>query len=123
MTKHIEETISTLKFATRMMKVKNEASVNIMVDPTLAIKRFEKEIRDLKQELAMHDTLANRGRVNYDTYSPDEIKKVKTLTQQYLIGEIEEIEQMDSLRMIREIFSQIRVEYRQTSQQIDSIKR
>jgi len=25
---HIEETISTLKFATRMMKVKNEASVN-----------------------------------------------------------------------------------------------
>jgi len=123
MTKHIEETISTLKFATRMMKVKNEASVNIMVDPTLAIKRFEKEIRDLKQELAMHDTLANRGRVNYDTYSPDEIKKVKTLTQQYLIGEIEEIEQMDSLRMIREIFSQIRVEFRQTSQQIDSIKR
>jgi kinesin family protein 6/9 len=45
---HTEETISTLKFATRMMKVKNEATVNIMIDPTLAIKRYEKEIRDLK---------------------------------------------------------------------------
>jgi len=77
--KHIEETISTLKFATRMMKVKNEATVNTMVDPTLAIRRYEKEIRDLKQELAMHDTLANRGRVNYDTYSPEELMKIKTL--------------------------------------------
>ena len=66
---HLEETISTLKFATRMMKVKNQAVLNSIVDPTLRIKRLEKEIRDLKQELAMHDTLANRGRVNYDQYS------------------------------------------------------
>lgn len=75
-----------------MMKVKNEATVNTMVDPTLAIKRYEKEIRDLKQELAMHDTLANRGRVNYDTYSKEEIMKIKTVKNQYLSGEIEEIE-------------------------------
>lgn len=74
---HIEETISTLKFATRMMKVKNEASVNIMVDPTLAIRRYEKEIRDLKQELAMHDTLSNRGRINYDTFSSTELYKIR----------------------------------------------
>lgn len=52
-----------------MMKVKNQAVLNSIVDPTLRIKRLEKEIRDLKQELAMHDTLANRGRVNYDQYS------------------------------------------------------
>lgn len=76
---HLEETISTLKFATRMMKVKNEASVNIMIDPTLAIKRYEKEIRDLKQELAMHDTLANRGRINYDTYSAAELRNIRTV--------------------------------------------
>lgn len=65
----IQETISTLKFATRMMKVQNEATVNVQADPDLQIKRYEKEIRDLKQELAMHDTLANRGRINYDDYS------------------------------------------------------
>jgi len=69
---HLEETISTLKFATRMMKVKNEAIVNATMDPTLQIKRLEKEIRDLKQELAMHDTLANRGRVKYDSYTLEE---------------------------------------------------
>ena len=52
---HLEETTSTLKFATRMMKVTNEASVNTILDPTLLIKRYEKEIRDLKQELAEKD--------------------------------------------------------------------
>jgi kinesin family member 6/9 len=30
---HIEETVSTLKFATRMMRVSNEAIVNIQLDP------------------------------------------------------------------------------------------
>lgn len=73
---HLEETISTCKFATRMMKVKNEATVNIMIDPTLAIRRYEKEIRDLKSELTMHDTLANRGRVNYEKYSSTELHAI-----------------------------------------------
>ena len=120
---HIEETISTLKFATRMMKVKNEAVVNTIVDPTLRIKRMEKEIRDLKQELAMHDTLANRGRVNYGDYSGEEMMQIRTLTNQYLEGEIEDIEQLDSIHMIKEVFNQIRNEYRRTSQHIDSLKR
>jgi kinesin family protein 6/9 len=71
----------------------------------LRIKRLEKEIRDLKQELAMHDTLANRGRVNYDNYSAQEMHNIETLTNQYLEGEIEDIEQIDSLKMIREIFN------------------
>lgn len=112
---HLEETISTLKFATRMMKVKNEAIVNATIDPTLQIKRLEKEIRDLKQELAMHDTLANRGRVNYDKYSNDEMHNIRTVTNQYLGGEIDQIESIDSLRMIREIFGLIKGEYKKTS--------
>ena len=73
---HLEETTSTLKFATRMMKVTNEASVNTVLDPGLLIKRYEKEIRDLKQELAMHDTLKNRGRINYAHYNNEEQKAV-----------------------------------------------
>ena len=75
-----------------MMKIKNEAIVNATMDPTLQIKRLEKEIRDLKQELAMHDTLANRGRVNYDAYTPDQQNNIKQMTMQYLNGEIEDIE-------------------------------
>ena len=29
-------------------------------------------VRDLKLELAMHDTLAGRGRITYDPYTPEE---------------------------------------------------
>lgn len=69
---NIEESISTFKFASRMMKVSNSAVVNQHQDPSMLIRRYEREIRDLKQELAMHDTLANRGRINYDPYTPEE---------------------------------------------------
>jgi len=29
----------------------------------------------------MHDTLANRGRINYDNYSNNEIMSIKSLTK------------------------------------------
>jgi len=32
-TSHLEETISTLKFASRMMKVANEATIQVNLDP------------------------------------------------------------------------------------------
>ena len=69
---HLEETTSTLKFATRMMKIQNEASVNVVSDPNLLIRRYENEIKSLNQELAMHDTLAIRGRIVYTDYSQEE---------------------------------------------------
>lgn len=69
---HLEETISTLKFASRMAKVSNEISVEMTLDPKLLLKKYEKDIRDLRQELAMHDTLASRGRINYEPYTPEQ---------------------------------------------------
>jgi kinesin family protein 6/9 len=58
---HIEETISSLRFATRMKQVQNVPHVNEAQDQTLLLKRYEKEIRELKQELAMHDVLCAQG--------------------------------------------------------------
>lgn len=80
---HLEETISTLKFGTRMMKVTNEAVINVHLDPSQLIKKQEKEIRELKQELAMHDTLGNRGRVTYDAYTPEMQFKMQQVYQHY----------------------------------------
>jgi len=34
------------------------------------IKKYEKEIKDLRQELAMHDTLAKRKKIYYEPYTP-----------------------------------------------------
>ena len=120
---HIEETLACLKFATRMLKVNNEASVNVIQDPTLLIKRYEKEIRDLKQELAMHDTLKNRGRINYAAYGPDELDEVRNVAENFLKGERDDIGEINSLKHVREVFSYIKLQYRRTQQNVDAIRR
>ncbi|XP_073190970.1 kinesin-like protein KIF9 isoform X5 [Lepidochelys kempii] len=54
----IEETLSSLRFATRMKWVTTEPAINEKYDPERMVKNLEKEITLLKQELAMHDSLA-----------------------------------------------------------------
>lgn len=61
---HMEETASTLRFASRMARISNEVSINVHQDPSMLIKKYEREIRELKKELAMHDTLVNRGNIH-----------------------------------------------------------
>ena len=41
------------RFATRMMCVAIEPALNEHFDPTIQVKKMEKELRSLKQELAM----------------------------------------------------------------------
>ena len=103
----LQETLSTLNFAQRMGGVVNVASVNIQLDINAQIKKMTKEIKELKQELAMHNTLANRGRINYDPYSPNEQKIQMEATKKFLVGQSEELE-FDSIRQAKELFYQIR---------------
>eukprot|EP00933_Yihiella_yeosuensis_P044231 TRINITY_DN39338_c0_g1_i1.p1 TRINITY_DN39338_c0_g1~~TRINITY_DN39338_c0_g1_i1.p1 ORF type:complete len:733 (-),score=174.92 TRINITY_DN39338_c0_g1_i1:152-2350(-) len=104
--KMLEETASTLRFATRMMRVANEASVNIHLDPQLLIRKYERQIKELKQELAMHDTLAGRSRVQYEEYSPDEQQELEAKVHMYLEGESQDLaSDVTSLRMVIEAFS------------------
>jgi len=111
--KMLEETASTLRFATRMMKVANEASVNVHLDPQLLIRKYERQIKDLKQELAMHDTLAGRSRVQYEEYAPDEQRELETKVQMYLDGEIQERLEVTSLRMVYQAFAAFKKIYEQ----------
>jgi kinesin family member 6/9 len=120
---HLEETIGTLKFATRMMRVSNEASINVLQDKHLMIKRYEKEIRDLKQELAMHDTLQNRGRITYDLYTAEQMGEIKQLASSFLAGDVDEITDFDSLRKVREYFTQIKNLYRKLKQNVEAMQR
>lgn len=107
---NLEETISTCKFATRMMRVTNEAVVNINQDPAILLKKYEREIRDLKQELAMHDTLANRGRTNYEPEQSQE--KMYEIARNFLTGTIDDIDELKSLRQCRDLMHQMRLCYR-----------
>jgi kinesin family protein 6/9 len=94
-----------------MMKVSNEISIDVNLDPKLLLKKYEKDIRELKQELAMHDTLANRGRISYEPYTPEQQYKQQQLAQDYLDSKIDDIP-FDSLRQVRELFVQFRNIYK-----------
>lgn len=45
---HLEETVSTLKFAARMMRVRNEAHANVRMDPALLARKYEQRIREVR---------------------------------------------------------------------------
>ena len=45
------ETLSTLKFATRAKKIKNEAKINEDVDQRALLRKYETELKKLKQAL------------------------------------------------------------------------
>lgn len=83
-----------------MMKVSNEISVDVNLDPKLLLKKYEKDIKELKQELAMHDTLASRGRINYEPYTPEQQHRQQVIAQDFLDGKTDDI-QIESLRQVR----------------------
>merc|ERR1719334_2567279 len=100
---HIEETISTLRFATRMMCVAIEPALNEHFDPTIQVKKMEKELRSLKQELAMYDMLTNRTNVNYEPLAQQQLFDIRNQVRRYLDGQIDEIE-LKNVRQIQAVF-------------------
>jgi kinesin family protein 6/9 len=92
-----------------MMNVINEASVNIQLDTNALLKKYVKEIKELKQELAMHNTLANK-RINYDPYTPEESYQQQLIAKKFLHG-TDDIE-FESVRQAKELFNNCRQLYR-----------
>lgn len=90
------------------MKVSNEPVINVQQDPVRLIKKYQKEIRDLKQELAMYNTLANRARVQYDPYTPEQQYEMQKISRQFMEGELEDIEELNSMRQVKELFAQMK---------------
>lgn len=103
----LEETISTLRFGTRMMCVANEPLQNVHFDPVLLVKEYEEEIKSLKMELAMHDTLANRSNVSYETYTESQQFDLQQTIRRYVSGALPDIE-IVNLRQVKEIFKQFK---------------
>eukprot|EP00435_Cladocopium_sp_Y103_P056534 s1409_g19.t1 len=51
--RHLEESMSTCRFAQRVAAIKNNATVNEELDPALLIRRLKKEAAELKDELKL----------------------------------------------------------------------
>lgn len=56
-----QESLSTLKFATRAKKIKNTAKINEDVDQRTLLRKYESELKKLKAELAQKDELLKQN--------------------------------------------------------------
>ena len=65
-------------------------------------KQYEQEIQFLKNELAMHDTLTNRGQVVYEPLSESQQNELKRQVEKYIAQEIAEME-IVNVRQIKEM--------------------
>ena len=104
---HIEETISTLRFVSRLSKLTNCPRKNIHLDQSLLLKKYEKEIKDLKMELTMHDILVGRGRVLYEPYTPEQQTEQQKIAHKFLANDLDDID-VESIRQVKELFFQFR---------------
>ena len=88
------------------------AVVNELQDPHLLLKKYQREVRELKQELQMHDTLASKGRVQYDPYTAEQQYEIQLVAEAFLKGERDEIEEISSMRQVKELLAQMRNSFR-----------
>eukprot|EP00727_Mastigamoeba_balamuthi_P007577 m51a1_g344 putative kinesin-like protein kif9 (890) ;mRNA; r:533624-536787 len=113
---HIEETTATLRFASRMAMVANNAIINVQYDPLQLLRKYEREIRELKAELAMHDQIAGRSHVSYEPLSEEQQVTLRARLHQYIDGELDDIE-IVNIRQMRELMAQFRVIAREYEQE------
>ncbi|XP_046327027.1 kinesin-like protein KIF9 isoform X1 [Haliotis rufescens] len=114
----IEETVSTLRFATRMMCLMCEPAVNEVYDPAILVKKLQREISHLKSELAMHDTLTNRSQISYESLSEQQKYDIRQQVQTFLQGEVDEVD-IVNIRQIQGTYDAFKDIYHQMAQTIE----
>ncbi|XP_056661173.1 kinesin-like protein KIF9 isoform X3 [Monodelphis domestica] len=115
----LEETLSSLRFACRMKLITTEPAINEKYDAERMVKNLEKQLVLLKQELAIHDSLANRSMVTYDPMDEVQIAEINSQVRRYLDGTLEEID-IINLRQIQEVFNQFKIILSQQEQEVES---
>ncbi|KAA0194499.1 kinesin protein KIF9 [Fasciolopsis buskii] len=116
-----EETISTLRFLNRTMKIPCQPETNVQYDLLATVKQLKKENGILKQELLMYDTLHNCGDMNYDPLTEQEKQQLRTHVVKYLDGEVNDLQIMN-LRQVKEIFIAFKQINRALQAQVEELR-
>ncbi|GIL43450.1 hypothetical protein Vafri_920 [Volvox africanus] len=82
-----DETVSTCRFAQRMMRVTCEVSANVMQDSSARVRQLERQVADLQQELAMHDAMVMRSGVQYTPYNETQRTELRTRVLDFLMAD------------------------------------
>lgn len=67
------------------------------------VKKLEREITQLKRELAMHDTLNNRSMVTYEPLSEQQKYDLKQQVKKYISSDLDEID-IINIRQIEGVY-------------------
>ena len=94
--RYIEETRSTLQFASRAKLVKTNATVNEILDESAKIKRLTKELNQLKEKQTA-EGLTDGDRVRLEAEREELLKRLESL-------EHEKDEQKANLERLKDMF-------------------
>ncbi|KAF4759068.1 Kinesin member [Perkinsus olseni] len=127
--RHFEETASSAGWGARplvgpacdLRSVNQCLDENAQVPFGLRAGKYEKDIKQLQQELEMHDILAGRHRVQYDDYTPEEVEELERKLLKYLTGEDADFE-VESIRQVTEAFKIARQLYQSISSEAASLR-
>ncbi|XP_048160731.1 kinesin-like protein KIF9 isoform X2 [Corvus hawaiiensis] len=115
---HVEETLSSLRFATRMNWVTAEPVPNEPFYKEVSVKALEEEIQLLKQELNMQNFIANHSFISYKPLTAAQREEIRSQVQKYLRGVIKEID-IVNIRQIQEVFRQFKVIVSQQEEEVE----
>ncbi|XP_068438196.1 kinesin-like protein KIF9 isoform X2 [Clinocottus analis] len=103
----MEESLSTLRFASRMKCIQTNPAVNEHNDPATQIKKLKKDVQRLKEELSIYNTVAKRSGITYDSLSEAQLAEIHHQVQGYLEGSLDEIT-IVSIRQVQAAFAQFK---------------
>ena len=91
--------------------MENDVSQVETIDSMALLKKQTREIKALKQELLMHDSLADRHGQNYDPFTPEQTQSVIQSIEKYIDSEDndEELLGITSVRQMHEICKQFKI--------------
>lgn len=76
----LDESVSTFRFAQRVAGIKNEATKNEQIDPSLIIQRLKQEVSELKAEIK----LLKGGDGDKDHLSPEESEDCRRMVEEFV---------------------------------------
>ena len=78
----------------------------------ICLHRYERQIKELKAELTMRDSLAGRGQVNYNDLSDTEVADLKAQVSDFLEGSTSvDALPCQTLKQVRETYRQMQLAY------------
>uniref|UniRef100_A0A663FCK2 Kinesin-like protein n=1 Tax=Aquila chrysaetos chrysaetos TaxID=223781 RepID=A0A663FCK2_AQUCH len=110
---HVEETLSSLRFATRMKWITTEPVLN---------ETYDREVLEQCQvfaTLVLAQLFVNRSFVTYDPLTDIQIAGIKSQVHKYLKGAIDEID-IVNIRQVREVFKQFKLIVSQQEREVEA---